>query len=178
MIRRDGRPPLRRVLGPTAPLLFLATAVLAFGIRSGGTPTLLEDASALVGVALGVGLRAASNPLVREAAPLPPLVALGFLATKTPLDPLADLLVGAAGVVFVAWLLDDPSRPPAGLARGVVEWAIPALAVGLAWTSAFLLPGGAASFGVAGGLLAASLFLLAYLVRRPELFDRDEGATI
>ena len=100
------------------------------------------------------------------------------MAPKTPIAPIPELLVGMAGVVFVAWLLDDPSRPAAGATRGAVEWAIPALGVGVAWASSFLLPTTAAPIGVAGGMLAAALIVLAYLVRRPELFDRDRASTI
>jgi hypothetical protein len=75
-------------------------------------------------------------------------------------------------------LLDDPSRPAGGAVRGAPVWAISALAVGVAWASSFLLPGTAAPLGVAGGLLAASLIALAYLVRRPELFDQALAPTI
>ncbi|MGA9840560.1 MAG: hypothetical protein WBS16_09070, partial [Thermoplasmata archaeon] len=62
--------------------------------------------------------------------------------------------------------------------RGAVVWAVPGLAVGVAWASEFLLPSTSAPLGVAGGLLAASLIALAYLVSRPELFDREAAPTI
>ena len=106
------------------------------------------------------------------------ILVLGVLAAETPIAPIPELLVGVVGVVFVAWLVDDPSRPPGAIVRGAVEWTIPGAGVGVAWASSFLLPSTAAPVGVAGGLLAAAIVVLAYLVRRPELFDRAEAATI
>jgi membrane-bound metal-dependent hydrolase YbcI (DUF457 family) len=159
-------------------MLLLATLALAYASHRGLVPTFLFVALVVLGVGAGVGLRAASRPVLREFAAVPVLVVMGVLAGATPVAPVAELLVGGTGVVFVAWLLDDPFRPSAGATRGAVEWAIPALGVGLAWSSSFLLPATAAPVGVAGGLLAAALVVLAYLVRRPELFDRDQGTTI
>jgi hypothetical protein len=178
MSRPDSAPALRRVLGPTVPVLLAVVLVLAYESHRPLSATLLLGVIGVLGVSAGVGLRALRFPVVRELALLPVLVALGVLALETPASPLGELLVGASGVVFVAWLLDDPSRPPAGATRGALEWAIPGLAVGLAWASAFLLPAGAAPLGVAGGLLAAVLIVLAYIVRRPQLFDHGQGATI
>ncbi len=178
MTRAGATPPLGRLLGPTVPVLFLITLGLAYDTHLPVVPTILLGLLGLLGVIAGIGLRAARYSVLREAAPVPVLVALGVLAAETPVGPLPELLVGVAGVVFIAWLLDDPSRPASGATRAAVEWTIPALGVGLAWTSSFLLPSSAAPLGVAGGLLAASLLVLAYLVRRPDLFDREEAATI
>jgi hypothetical protein len=165
----------RRGIGPTVPVLILISLVLAYGSRLAPAPAF---AVALLGVGAGLGLRAARRPILGDLSPVPVLVVLGILAAETPIAPVAELLVGAVGVVFVAWLADDPSRPPAGVARGAAVWAIPGLGVALAWVSEFLLPSSAAPLGVAGGLLAASLLVLAYLVTRPELFEREGAPTI
>ncbi len=165
----------RRAIGPTVPVLAVAVLVLALDSR---LPTAVALLLAAAGIASSVVLRAVGRPGFAEAAPVPVLAVLGLLAVETPIAPLPELLVGAAGVVFVAWLSDDPWRPPAGLSRGALGWAVPALGVGIAWASTFLLPSSAASLGVAGGLLAGALLALAYLVSRPDLFGRDEATTI
>jgi hypothetical protein len=165
----------RRWLGPTVPVLVLAAVAVAYGTA---LPTGPAFALALLGVGAGVGLRAARESILRELSAVPVLVVLGVLAAATPVSPVPDLLVGAAGVAFVAWLTDDPARPSGGAKRGALVWAVPGLAVGVAWASEFLLPSTAAPLGVAGGLLAASLIILAYLVARPELFDHDGAPTI
>jgi hypothetical protein len=167
--------PWRRVLGPTVPVLVVAVLALALDSRLGSLAALLLTT---VGLAASVGLRAIGRPALTELAPVPVLLALGALSVETPIAPLPELLTGASGVVFVAWLLDDPWRPPGGFSRGAVVWAVPAFGVGIAWASTFLLPAYAASLGVAGGLLAAALVALAYLVSHPDLFDRGEATTI
>jgi hypothetical protein len=165
----------RRLILPTAPVLVVALVALALDSRLATSAALLVAA---VGVAASLGLRANGRPWPAELAPVPVLVALGVLAVETPISPLPELLVGATGVAFVAWLADDPWRPPAGAARGALVWALPGFGVGIAWASTFLLPRSAASLGVAGGLLAAAIIALAYLVSRPDLFDRGDATTI
>jgi hypothetical protein len=178
MNRRGTAPPLARVLGPTVPALVLVIVVLGFVGHTTTWSPLVLVAVGVVGSGAGIGLRASRSSTVRRSAPIPVLAALGFLALETAIAPIPELLVGASGVVFVAWLLDDPSRPPAGVARGAVEWALPGLAVGVAWTSSFLLPATTAPIGVAGALLVGVVVAIAYLVRRPDLFDRAEPTTI
>lgn len=167
--------PFRRLLGPSVPALLLLSLLVAYGSRLPLIPAL---ALATLGVAVGVGLRAARSPTLQNLSAAPVLATLGIFAAVTPIAPVAELLVAASGVAFVAWLTDDPSRPPAGVARGAAVWAIPGLGAGLAWASASLLPSTAAPLGVAGGLLVASVIALAYLVARPELFDRERASTI
>ena len=175
MTAPDGGRNPPRWFGPTVPLLALSMLALAYGSR---IPSVAAFVLALLGVAAGVGLRAARPSGLRELSAAPVLVVLGGLAVATPASPVPELLVGVSGVAFIAWLADDPARPPAGATRGAVVWAIPALGMGVAWASEFLLPATSAPLGVAGGLLAASLVALAYLVARPDLFDRDVAPTI
>ena len=166
---------LSRAIGVTTPLL---AAVALLAAYESYLPIALGLALTVVGVAAGVWLRVAPWPAWRAVFLVPPLLALAVLAVYTPAGPVPILVVGAAGVTFVAWILDDPFRPPAGASRGAIVWAIPALGFGIAWASTFLLPSSATSFGVAGGLVAAALLALAFLVGRPELFDPEPATTI
>ncbi len=159
-------------------MLVVLSLLLIYESQLPAGTTVLLGVFVLAAIGAGTGLRAARPALLREAAPIPVLLGLGVLAVESPLLPLSELLVGLTGVVFVAWLMDDPARPPAGVSRGMIGWTIPALGVGVAWASSFLLPSRAAPVGVAGGLLAGALVLLAYLISRPDLFDRPEPTTI
>lgn len=178
MSRAGVAPPLARVIGPTVPALFLVIVLLGLvgPSVSGSQPLLI--AVGVVGAGVGVGLRASRSSVLREAAPIPVLLGVGFLSVETVVAPIPELLAGITGVVFVAWLMDDPSRPSAGVARGAVEWAVPGLAVAVAWASSFLLPSSSAPIGVAGALLVGVVALVAYLVRRPDLFDQGGPTTI
>ncbi len=166
---------VRSPLGPTLPVLAVAAAAIAY---ESVLPTALAFLIAAAGIAAGVGLRGVRWPRVRSAFPVPVLVALGALAASAPVGGVPVLFVGVGGVVFVAWLADDPYRPAAGPTRGLVEWAVPALGVGIAWASSDLLPSSAASLGVAGGLAVAAVVALAFLAARPGLFDRDAAETV
>jgi apolipoprotein N-acyltransferase len=159
-------------------LLLVAGFALAFDTPLPAAQKILLAGVAVAGVLIATVLRLSRTALLRGVSPLPVLVLFGILAAETPVGVVPELLAGVAGVVIVAWLLDDPMRPPDGLRRGWMIWGIPAVGVGLAWASASLLPSTSAPVGIAGGLLAAALVILAYLVRRPELFDRDAPTTI
>lgn len=164
-----------RWLRPSIPLL----GVALFGVAYLSSLALAAGlVLAAVGLAAGVGLRLRGPASVRAVAPWPPLVALGGLALFLPLGPVPLLAAGFAGVLYVAWLVDDPDRPSGGLRRGAVVWAVPALGVLLAWGGGFLLPASAGSLGAAGALLAVALLALAYLVGRRDLFDRDALAKV
>ena len=159
------------------------------GIASG---TFLLVASGLLGyfstlpVPLGAGLamgltatalamRARSRGRPRAFAPVPALAALIVAALSSPLGLLPELLAGMAGLAFLAWLADDPTRPAGGLGRARMTLLLPGLALGIAWASALLLPSRAAPIGVAGGLLAGALVTLSLLIARPGAFDREEA---
>ncbi len=132
------------------------------------------------GLALGLtgaalALRAQARARLRAIAPVPALAALLVAALASPLGLLPELLAGMAGLAFLAWLADDPTRPAGGLGRARMTLLLPALALGIAWASALLLPSRAAPIGVAGGLLAGALVALAILIARPGAFDREEA---
>ncbi|HYA11333.1 MAG TPA: hypothetical protein VEH10_06685, partial [Thermoplasmata archaeon] len=56
--------------------------------------------------------------------------------------------------------------PSGGGRRAVPTIALGALGVGLAWTITLAVPGRSPDVGLAGGLLAAALVLLAILIAR------------
>lgn len=170
------RPPrIRLAIGPTVPILVAVAALAAYGTT---LPTTVAFSVVATGLTLGVALRGVRASAARVGFPIPVLVALGVTALAAGVDPFEWLVVGLSGAVLVAWLADDPFRAPRGAARGALEWLVPSLGVGIAWASSFLLPRSTTELGVAGGLAAGALVVLAYLFARPDLFDRDASATI
>ncbi|HXY12679.1 MAG TPA: hypothetical protein VEJ85_04195, partial [Thermoplasmata archaeon] len=106
---------------------------------------------------------------------LPVLVAVVLEAAFAPVGFGTKLLAGLAGVAFLVWLADDPTRPAGGPLRAFPTIAIPSLALGVAWSAALFLPAGTLPIGVAGALLAFAIAAIALLVGRPALFDQEEA---
>ncbi len=175
MTDAPGPPRIRIAIGPTVPILVAVAALAAYGTT---LPTIVAVAVVAAGLVLGVALRGVRASVARAAFPIPVLVALGITALAAGVDPFEWLVVGLSGAAVVAWLADDPFRSPRGAARGALEWLVPTLGVGIAWASSFLLPRSTTELGVAGGLAAGALVVLAYLLSRPDLFDQDASATI
>ena len=153
---------------------FLLVASGLFGYF-GTLPVALGAGLALGLTGAALALRAHARARLRAIAPVPALAALIVAALASPLGLLPELLAGMAGLAFLAWLADDPTRPIGGLGRARMTLLLPALALGIAWASALLLPSRAAPIGVAGGLLAGALVALAILIARPGAFDREEA---
>jgi hypothetical protein len=170
-----GAPSVVRRLG--LPGLGLSAVSLLWLALGSGLPTFGGLALAFVALALGVGLRFVPQPVGRDLAWVPIVAALGVLSITTPLTVLAELVAGLGGIAVLLWMIDDPDRLPGGVQRGLSTIALPALAVGVAWSSALLLPPGAAPLGVAAALLAFAVAIVAFFLGRPELFDREEAAT-
>lgn len=129
----------------------------------------------VVAVAVAAALRVTARYHLTSFAPVPVLLALALEAVTAPVGFGTELVAGLAGLAFLVWLVDDPARPAGGAVRGLPEVAIPALALGIAWSSALFLPSGAVPLGVAGALLALTIAAVALLIGRPSLLDR-EGA--
>ena len=163
-------PHWRTWIGPSA--LVLAGAALLLAVES-GLPTLPAIVLGLAGVSAGLALRARRASIEHQLAPVPVLAMFGLLAATAPLGPLPEIAAGAAGVSVLLWLADDPARPVGGIGRGAIGWALPGLAVALAWLGAAVLPGGALPLGTAAVLLAGALLAIAYFVRRPEALAGD-----
>lgn len=170
MRRPEGRPPLRRLLGVGSALLVVFGGFLGYlsGVPEGGGLFVV-----LVPIALGFGLRAVRSGSARWIAPLPVLSGLAAGVFLSPFGIVPELVAGGCGLAFLAWLAEDPSRAPGGLARAGTTIMVPAVALGIAWSSALLLPSGSATLGVAAGLLVSALVAVALLVARPDVFDRE-----
>ncbi len=164
MTDRPPLPPLVRTL-PTLAALGALSVVLAADARIGFAAGL---GIGLAGLAFAALLSVVGGGRFRPIAPAPVLLFLGALAASAPLSALAEITAGAAGVAVLAWIANDPFRPPWGALRGALGWGVPGLAVGLAWVSSFLLPPSAAPVGVAGALLAATVIAIAVLFAEPE----------
>ncbi len=162
----------------TLPPLVAAGLVALVLARVGRWPSGLGLGVALAAVVLAGALGLVEDARIRRLAPLPLLAGLLALTAGLPTGPGYDLLAGAGGVVFLAWIAEDAARPAGGTVRGAIGWGLPGLAVGLAWVSSFLLPPAAAPIGVAGGLLAAIVILLALLFERPELVTSEPAPTL
>jgi hypothetical protein len=172
-------PPVERGSGLARPLGSSVLLALAGGFLGYLTvlPAYLALAVVWVGVALGIGLRLVRDSRVQPWAPVPVLAALVTGAVASPFGVVPELVAGGSSLAFLIWLTDDPTRPAGGVVRGRAAFLIPAFALGIAWASALLLPSRSASLGVAAGLLVFVIAALAYLVGKPELFDRDTAAT-
>ena len=161
--------PIRPV---TLSLLFVVTVLLGY---LSGFPDGAGVVLAVAAVALAAGLRAVARHRLFAYAPVPVLLVLVLEAVTAPAGFGTELVAGIAGLTFLVWLADDPARPVGGAVRALPEVAVPALALGIAWSSALFLPAGAVPLGVAGALLALTLAAVAFLVGRPSVLDREEA---
>ncbi len=156
--------------------VLLGTVAGLFGLVT-GLPDGAGAFVAVAGVAIGGALRQpAGFPRGRAFAPVPVVIGLVSVASLSSLGLVPEILAGASGVALLVWLADDPGRPAGGPARAQLTIAVPALALGIAWASALLLPSDAASLGVAVGLLVFVLAAVAYLVGQPSTYDRDASS--
>lgn len=162
--------PVRRLLGAGPILLAVLGGLLGY---LSALPDSLGILAVLGPIVVGFGLRALRSERWRWTAPLPVLAALVWGAFRSPFGLVPELIAGGCGLAFLAWLADDPAREPGGIARAGTTLALPGVALGIAWSSALLLPSSSASLGVAAGLLVFALVALALLVSRPEVFDRE-----
>ena len=162
-----------RSIRPVSLALLLITATY-LGFLS-GFPDGFGPVLAAAGVVLATGLRVATRRSVAVYAPVPVLAALVVEAVPAPVGLGTEIVAGLAGLAFLLWLADDPSRPVGGSLRSLPTVGVPALAVGIAWSSTLFLPAGAVPLGVAGALLAFTLAVVALLVGSPTVFDREEA---
>ena len=158
------------------PVTFVALLVPAMllGYLSGfpaGAGVLVVVAAVVAAAAL----RVVARPNLTSFAPVPVLLALVLEAVTAPAGFGTELVAGLAGLAFLVWLADDPARPAGGALRSLPVVAIPALALGIAWSSALFLPSGAVPLGVAGALLALAILAVAFLVGWPAVLDREEA---
>ena len=165
---------LARVVG--WPLALLTVALAGFGTL-GTLPLPVALGVAVVAAGLGALLRLARLRWLHGLAPVPPLVGLTVLAGYAVPTGLTALYAGVAALVLLVWFADDPDRLPGGATRALNRLVVPTVGLGIAWASAFLLPGGVAPLGVGVALLVVVVVAVALLLRSPGVFERDAAAT-
>lgn len=171
-----GSPPahLGGVVG--GPWLLLTGVMVGFAAL-GTLPPAEAVAVAVVAAGLGTAARHVRSREVHPWAPIPPLVGIGVLAVFAVPSGLTALYGGVASLALLLWLADDPDRLPGGVARALVRLLVPAVGLGIAWTSAFLLPGDIVPLGAGVALLVAVVILAALLLRSPQGLERDAAAS-
>jgi hypothetical protein len=153
-------------------LLFVSCTFLGY---LSGFPDGFGLVLVLAAVVAAAGLRAVPSRALSAYAPVPALAGIALEAASAPVGFGTELVAGLSGLAFLVWLADDPARPAGGAVRALPTLSLPALALGIAWSSALFLPAGAVPLGVAGAVLALALAAVAFLVGRPALFDREEA---
>jgi hypothetical protein len=153
----------------------LAAVAALFGYLA-HFPHALGVLVALAGIVLGGVLQRVPGA-TRGWAPVPVLIGLAVVAVGSPLGLLPELVAGVSGIAVLVWLADDLDRPPGGISRAQLQIGIPALALGIAWASALLLPSASAPLGVAVGLLVFAIVAVAVLFGEPSVFDREEPSS-
>ena len=154
----------------------LGAALVVFSLTT-DLPWYVAFSLAGTGIVVAVLLRTRSGGLRSDSAALIVLLVIGILAGGAAPTRLAGAAGGLTVLAFLLWLADEP-----GLVRGAVRRAMPAvglaaLAFGIAWMSAFLIPSTPEPIGIAGGLLVLVIFLAAVLLGRPELFRHEPPLT-
>lgn len=165
-----GTVPLRRLLGVGSVLLGVFGGLLGY---LSALPWDLGIVVVLAPIALGIGLRARRSGTPTWTAPLPVLAALAWGVLRSPFGIVPELTAGGCGLAFLVWLAEDPVRESGGFLRAAPTVAFAGIALAIAWASALLLPSGSAGLGVAAALLVFAITAVAFLVTRPELFDRE-----
>ncbi|MGP8078320.1 MAG: hypothetical protein ACLQD8_06905 [Thermoplasmata archaeon] len=131
----------------------------------------------VAGVGGAAALRTTSGRFGGTVAVVPALGSLVVLSVFAPSTPETDLFGGVAAIALLAWLAEDPRRVPGGFARGGAALLLVLLTFGIAWASAFLLPPGTSLVGIGAALLVLVTILVAVLLGRPDLIDREPPAT-
>ena len=159
----------------------LSAGILAAGIELFGLVTSWPWAVAVVvggvGAAAAIAVRARSEGRQGNLATAIFLVVLGVLAFGAPDTEAAGLGGGIAVLALLLWLADEPGRVTGGMGRALPTIGLVALAFGVAWFSAFLLPTTRTPTGVVAGLLVVVILLAAILLARPKLLEREPSLT-
>ena len=158
----SGRPPPPGRGGGLATTVLLGGTACFLGLL-GGLPFPVGPAVGALGVAASAIWRTYGRGRGGAVPLVPALVALVVLAVTAPVAASTDLFAGLTGLAFLLWVADDPGRPAGGGRRAAPTIAPAALAVGFAWAITLVLAGQPQEIGLAGGLLAAALVLLAVL---------------
>lgn len=154
------------------PGVLLVGAMEFFAIQT-AFPLLLSVLVAGTGAGAAILLRTTTGGRRTDAAALVILLALGLLAVGAPYTWGAGLAGGAVVLALLFWLADEPGRVSGGTRRALPAVGVTALAFGIAWVAAFLLPSAPTSAGVVGGILVLVILLAAILFSRTDLIERE-----
>jgi len=158
-------------------LLLLWAATMALFSRATALAGPIGLGVAAIAVGGSAALRRWRGSTLGPFVAAPGLGGLGALAVTAPSAPIAEFLGAVAGLGLLAWLAEDPRRVGGGFGRATPALLLVFLSVSIAWASAILLPAGEALVGVGAGLLVLATILLAVLLGRPDLIDREPPAT-
>ncbi len=148
-----------------APWLLLAGTLAVFGLLV-GWPLLLGTVVGVAGAAGSAVWRRRWPWSGRSLAAVPALTGLGVLALGAAPGAAADLFAGLASLALLLWLSADPTRPRAGGRRAAPAIIVCAAAFAVAFVVGLGFPLIGSAVGVAGGLLAFVILLLAVLFDR------------
>jgi len=154
-------------------LIFGLAAVL-LGLV-GGLPFALGALIGAVGVGASVALRTVASRPWRPWTVVPAMLAVSVEVVLAPAVPAAELVAGATGIAFLFWMADDPHGSRGGAERGLIPIAVVAVAVGFSLGIVLVLPRFPSEVGIAGGLLALAMVLVAILLARSR-FDTARAA--
>ena len=162
--------------GGLATTVLLGSVACFFGFL-GGLPLPFGPVLGALGAAGSAAWRTYGPGRSTTAPLVPALVVLVVLTVTSPAGPATELFAGLTGLALLLWVADDPARPSGGGRRAASMIAPAALGVGMAWAITLAWAGRPQEVGVAGGLLAIALVLLAFLVatlprRTPAVPDR------
>ncbi len=169
-----GPTPPRRGAPRLTTVLFAGIMVL-FGLVS-GLPALLGPIVVLGGVGVSAYLRPRLGPRRSSLEVVPALLALSVVGLGATPGRSTELFAGLSALAFLLWLADDPRKEPGGGRRAAPALGLAALAFALAWGITLPFPPGTIDVGLAGGLIAAALVLVAVVLVRWVLGPRAETA--
>lgn len=170
------RPPPRGRGGSPFTLALFVAATTAFGFV-GGLADLVGPVIGAAGVVATAILRRRYPDTGPALMLLPALAALGVLAVTAAPVPSTELLGGVASLTLLLWTADDPARPAGGGRRAVPALAACAASVGIVFGLSLALPSLPPGIGIAGGLLALVILVLAVLLERISLAPSERGAS-
>ena len=148
--------------------LILGASAVGLGLAE-GTPFATGAWLGAVGVGLSGAWRALGTPRSMGWSVLPAMLTISAEVVLAPYAPSTALLAGVCGVALLFWIANDPGRTFGVLGRRSYPIAVVAVAVGLSMAILFVVPRGPSGVGVAGGLLALAMVLVAILLNRTRL---------
>jgi hypothetical protein len=150
--------------------LMLLLVAVAFGALSAiGLVAGIILAAGTVAVALF--LRRVEDRSARTVALVLPLAVLGELCLTAPISLVTELLAGAMGLMYLAWLAEDAPAAPAAARNLIDELTLPALAIGVAVAVSLIVPVSGLLVGATAAILGGLLLYVGWLFGKPRAFQ-------